>query len=91
MNPISDLYVAFMERVMPFLKANWQLFIICVGALFLVGAIFRWKWVCDPQGINTMGFQAFVYRTFGEKGYRVLTALTGAAIMICGAVLWILM
>ena len=80
-----------MERVMPILKANWQLFIISVGALFLAGAIFRWKWVCDPQGINTLGFQAFVYRTFGEKGYRVLKGLTGVAIMLCGGALWILM
>lgn len=63
---MSDLYTRLMEWVMPFLLANWQFFLIVVGALFLLGAIFRWKWVCDPQGENAWGFRAFVYRYFGE-------------------------
>lgn len=88
---MSDLYTKLMERVMPFLQANWQLFLIVVGALFLLGAIFRWKWICDPQGNNPQGFPAFVYRNFGEKGYRVITGISGAAIILCSAVLWLLM
>ena len=36
---MSDLYTKFMEWVMPFLQANWQLFLIAVGALFLLGGI----------------------------------------------------
>lgn len=64
-----------------------QLFLIVVGALFLLGAIFRWKWICDPQGDNTQGFLAFVYRNFGEKGYRVITGISGAVIILCGAFL----
>lgn len=89
MNVISDLYTAGMEKVMPFLMANWQLFLLAVGALFLAGAIFRWRWVCDPQG--SRGLLAFSYRMFGEKGYRVVTALTGVVIMACAGVLWALM
>ena len=84
---MSDLYTKLMERVMPFLQANWQLFLIVVGALFLLWAIFRWKWICDPQGDNTQGFLAFVYRIFGEKGYRVITGIFGAVIILCGAFL----
>ena len=91
MNPLSDLYTMLMEKAMPYLKANWQIFIILTGALFLVGAVLRWKWVCDPQGENTLGFNAFVYRTFGEKGYRVVIGLSGLGIIVCGAVLWMLM
>ena len=88
---MSDLYTSLMERVMPVLQANWQLFLIAVGALFLLGAIFKWKWVCDPQGENVLGFRAFVYRNFGEKGYRVITGLSGMGIILCGIVLWVLM
>ena len=88
---MSGLYTQLMERVMPLLQANWQLFIVVVGALFLLGAVFRWKWVCDPQGDNVQGFRAAVYRTFGEKGYRVVTGISGAVIILCGAVLWVLM
>ena len=88
---MSELYTRFMERVMPFLQANWQFFFIVTGALFLLGAIFRWKWVCDPQGENVLGFRAFVYRNFGEKGYRVIQGISGALIILCGLVLWILM
>ena len=80
-----------MEWVMPFLQANWQFFFIVTGALFLLGAIFRWKWVCDPQGENVLGFRAFVFRNFGEKGYRILQGISGAVIILCSAVLWVLM
>jgi len=34
--------------------------------LFLLGAIFRWKWGCDPQGENAWGFRSSVYRHFDE-------------------------
>ena len=88
---MSELYTRFMEWVMPFLQANWHFFFIVTGALFLLGAIFRWKWVCDPQGENVLGFRAFVFRNFGEKGYRVIQGISGALIILCGLVLWILM
>lgn len=87
---MSDLYTSFMEKIMPFLSANWQLFLMLLGLLLLMGAIFRWKWVCDPQGERTTGFNAFVYRTFGEKGYRVLMGCTGSGIILCGAVMLLL-
>lgn len=88
---MSDLYTSLMERVTPFLQEQWQLFLIAVGALFLLGAIFRWKWVCDPQGELSHGFRAFVYRNFGEKGYRILQGTGGAVIILCGVTLWVLM
>ena len=59
--------------------------------LNMLGAIFRWKWVCDPQGENTWGFRASVYRHFGEKGYRILQGLGGIVIILCSVVLWVLM
>lgn len=88
---MNDLYTKFMEWIMPFLQANWQLFIIGTGALYLLGAIFRWKWVCDPQGENVMGFRASIYRNCGEKGYRILQGFSGVVIILCGIVLWVLM
>ena len=59
---MSDLYTRFMEWIMPFLQANWQLFLIAVGALFLLGGIFNWKWTWDPNGHNLFGWNAFIYR-----------------------------
>ena len=79
-----------MEGVTPFLQAHWLLIIIAAGALFLLGAVFRWKWVCDPQGDSVLGFRASVYRNFGEKGYRIISGIAGAAIILCGLVLWAL-
>lgn len=87
MNPVSDVYVFIMERLMPIIKANGELFIIIVGGLFLLGAIFRWQWVCDPQGDNTLGFNAFIYRSFGEFGYRILMGLSGIIIICFGIML----
>ena len=51
------------------------------------GGDFSLEMVCDPQGDNTQGFLAFVYRNFGEKGYRVITGISGAIIILCGAFL----
>lgn len=88
---MGDLYTSFMEKIMPYLIAHWQLFIMFVGLLFLLGAVFRWKWICDPNGERINSFNAFVYRAFGEKGYRVLMGVSGSAIILCGAVMWVLM
>ena len=62
---MSELYTRFMEWVMPFLQANWQFFFIVTGALFLLGAIFRWKWVCDPQ---CWDFGPLFFATLEKKG-----------------------
>lgn len=88
---MSDLYTKLMERVMPFLEAHWQLFLTAVGALFLLGGIFNWKWTWDPNGHKLFGFNAFIYRTFGEKGARINTGILGATIILCSVVLWVLM
>lgn len=87
---MSNLYTALMERIMPFLQANWQLFIMTVGALFLLGGILNWRWTWDPNGHKLFGFRAFIYRHFGEKGARINAGIAGAMIMLCGAVLWVL-
>lgn len=42
-------------------------------------------------GEDGLGFRAFVYRNFGEKGYRILQGISGAVIILCSAVLWVLM
>ena len=88
---MSDLYTKFMEWIMPFLQANWQFFLIAVGALFLLGGIFNWKWTWDPTGHRPLGFNAYVYRHFGEKGARINTCVTGVVIMLGTVMLWVLM
>ena len=88
---MSDLYTNFMEWIMPFLQANWQLFFIAVGALFLLGGIFNWKWTWDPNGHKLFGWSAFVYRHFGEKGTRVNAGISGVLIILCAVMIWLLM
>lgn len=88
---MSDLFTKLMERIMPFLQSNWQLFIMLVGTLFLLGAVFNWKWTWDPNGHKLFGFHAWVYRHLGEKGARINAGINGAIIILCGVVLWVLM
>ena len=88
---MSDLYTRFMEWIMPFLQANWQPFLIAVGALFLLGGIFNWKWTWDPNGHNLFGWNAFIYRHFGENGARVNTGISGVIIILCAVAMWLLM
>ena len=86
-NPISDLYIKFMEKVEPYLKNYPYLFGIIAGALFLFGAIFKWKWICNPTGSKR--FMLTVYEIFGETGYRFFTGLFGAIIMFLSLYLWL--
>ena len=60
---MSGLYTRFMEWIMPFLEANWQLFLIMAGALFLLrssagngSAILRGKmdWAFALLSIGTL-------------------------------------
>lgn len=88
---MSDLYTNFMEWATPFLQANWQLFLIVVVALFLLGGIFNWKWTWDPTGHRPFGFNALICRRFGEKGARVSTSISGGIIILCAVVLWVLL
>lgn len=87
---MSELYTRFMEKVMPVLQEYWQLTIIGAGLLFLLGAIFNWKWTWDPNGHKPMGFNAWIYRNFGEKGARINTGFIGTIIVICGFLMWVL-
>ena len=90
MNPISELYTAFMEKASPFLSRHWQLFVIAAGLVFVFGGVFNWRWTWDPTGHKPFGLHAFAYRHFGEKGARVSTAISGVVIAVCGVVLWAL-
>lgn len=88
---MDDLYTSLMEKCMPLLQANWQLSMLLFGMLFLLGGIFNWKWTWDPTGHKPLGFNAFVYRNFGEKGARINTSIAGIIIMLCAVALWVLM
>ena len=87
---MGDLYTSLMEWAMPWIEANWQLFLMAVGALFLLGGILNWKWIWNPEGHKPFGFAAWVYRNFGEKGARIHTSMVGGILIICAAVLWML-
>lgn len=88
---MSDLYTSVMEKVMPLLQENWQLSLVGVGMLLLFGAIFNWKWTWDPNGHRTFGFNAWVYRNFGEKGARISSGMNAVIIIICAVIMWVLM
>lgn len=87
---MSDLYTELAGRLVPFLQAHWQMVVLAAGAVFLLGGIFNWKWTWDPNGHKPFGFNAAVYRHFGEKGARINTSILGAIIMLCAVLLWVL-
>lgn len=88
---MSDLYTQIMEKVMPILTQYWQFALIGFGLIFLLGAIFNWKWTWNPEGNRPFGVQAFAYRNFGEKGARFTTGVAGILVIIGAIVLWVLM
>ena len=86
-NPISDLYIKFMENVDPYLRRYPYLVGIIGGLLFFFGAIFKWSWICNPTGSKR--FMRTVYEIFGESGFRFFTGLFGAIIIIFSLSLWL--
>lgn len=85
-NPISDLYIKFMESVEPYIKKFPYLFLILAGLLFVLAAIFNWKWLLNPNGKN---FKICIYEMFGEMGVRIITGISGFIMIICSLILWI--
>ena len=85
-NPISDLYIKFMEKIDPYLRKNPYLVGVIGGGLFFFGAIFKWNWICDP--IGSPRFMRNVYEIFGQGGVRFFTGLFGAIIMILSLFSW---
>ena len=78
------------EKIGPFIAQHWQLFVIAVGFIFLAGAVFNWKWICDPNGSSPLGFLAFIYHNFGEKAYRITVGIISIVIIGCGILLMII-
>lgn len=85
---MDELYNFFMENISPFIAENWQLFVIAAGCILLMGSIFNWK--LNPNGSTPYGVLSFIYHNFGEKAYRIVSAILSIVIIICGIVLWIL-
>lgn len=85
-NPISDLYIKFMEKIDPYLRRYPYLIGLIGGGLLFFGAIFKWSWICNPTGSKR--FMRTVYEIFGEGGFRFFTGLFGAIIIIFSLSLW---
>lgn len=85
-NPISDLYIKFMENIDPYLRRYPYFLGVIGGGLFFFGAIFNWKWICNP--IGSKRFMKTIYEIFGEKGFRFFTGVFGGIIMILSLYMW---
>ena len=62
------------------------LIINAVGALLLIGAIRRWKWIFDMTGQRDKGFNflLLLYYLFGDKGLRVGMIITSIIFILGG-------
>ena len=74
-----------------FLRNNWSLLLVLIGFLVLLGALFRWKWICDPQQEDPDSWKGKTYRAVGEKGYRVVMGGLGLVMLSGGVACWILL
>jgi len=82
-----------MEKVTTMIGENpgvIGLFIAVVGALILVGAILKWRWIVgeDNARVRTGLFGYIIYKLFGR---RVFFAFTGAIICLAGIAWFIVM
>ena len=70
------------------LRENWPALLILVGVRFVLGAVFRWKWIFAPEEARPNSVMGFLYQSFGEAGCRIFTALVGVFVMLCGGAVW---
>lgn len=70
-----------MTNIGSFFKENWQLTLIGLGGLMLIGAIFNINFIIDRQGSNPTGFLSI----FGEKGYRIMIGIISVLLIAYGA------
>ena len=66
------------------------LFIAAIGAMILIGAILKWRWIVGEDNARVkaglLGY--FIYKLFGR---RVFFAFTGACICLAGIAWFIVM
>ena len=73
----------FFSNISP---VNGGLIITVLGALLLIGAIRRWKWVFNMTGQRNKGFNylLLLYDLFGDKGLRNGMIITSIILILGG-------
>lgn len=73
----------FFSNITP---VNGGLIITALGALLLICAIRRWKWVFDMTGQRNKGFNflLLLYDLFGDKGLRIGMIITSIIFILGG-------
>lgn len=75
-------------------KEYGGLVVAACGALFLIGAIRRWKWTLDMTGqrsAHPFGFLTLMQEWFGDEGVRVGTIIISVIILIGGIAMFVVM
>lgn len=72
------------DQILAGLREHFEYVLIAVGLLILVGAIRGWGWISHLDRGNA--FMHFIWELWGERGMRVLMALCGLVLIICGVV-----
>lgn len=81
----------FFDRI----PKEWSGLVIAgLGALLLVGALCRWKWVLDMTGQKSarpFGLLTLLHDLFGDEGVRIGTIVLSAIVVISGFAMFFLM
>ena len=68
------------------LDVSLGLLAIAVGAILVIGAWQRWRWLVDPpEGLCLLYNQSFVKVVAGTKFLRIWTSVLGLAFIAVGA------
>ncbi|WPC22916.1 Imm17 family immunity protein [Brachyspira hyodysenteriae] len=76
-----------MESLINYIKKFPYLFVILIGILFIMSAIFKWNWLLNN---NSSNFMITIYEIFGEMGVRIITGILGIIIIISSIIIWII-
>lgn len=66
------------EKITAFVQEHWNILLIVVGAVLIVGAALNWNWLCNPTGASQS-------HRYGRSARRVIFFLLGGALVVVGA------
>ncbi len=71
------------ENITAFLQDNYNIVMLVIGVLLLIGAILNWNWLCDPTGKPDS-------QRYGRSSRRIIFFLLGIVLIAVSVVSWLM-
>lgn len=71
------------ENMTAFLQEHYNVVILIIGIMLLLGAVLNWNWLCDPTGKPDS-------QRYGRGSRRMIFFLLGIVLILVSVMSWLL-